>query len=64
MGVHVEALPCECEEALSVHMEVGKYPTERKVRFLKIFEKVLRRHCRLSGISLLANAKLLPAKAL
>ena len=64
MGVHVETLRFECEKAFSVRTETGKYPTEWKVRLLEILGTMLRRHCRLSGISLLANARLLPARVL
>lgn len=46
---------------MSVQMEAGKCPRERKVR---CSAKVLKCHCRLSGVSLLANAALSPARAL
>ena len=64
MGVHVETLCCGYGRALSVQTKAGKCTTERKVRCSKICVTALRCHCRLSGVSLLANANSLQARAL
>ena len=56
-GVGVETLCSVCERALSVQMGAGICPRERKVQCSKICVTILMYHCRLSGVSLLANTK-------
>ena len=68
MGVGGETLCCERERALSVQNDAGKIPEERteerKVQCSKICVRVLRCHCKLSEVSLVANAELLPANGI